>query len=1762
MKAITVKFILGLAALLAPMSVLAAVTFSGPTWYEYRDASLVTNGKGTLLDPIVIGTPEQLAQLSWMVNEQRNTFDGKVVVLAADIDLSKEAGGKRVEWVPIGLRGDFRGVFLGIDTREAIAGATRHTVKGMYMNVTLSGSQGSANKLGLFGICTGFVGYVDIREASLTARSSGSRWEKPGCTAGLLCGAVYNTQNVTFTEEDSGDGNTLSILPGITAASVEGTLTVDGGEQSFIGGICGQVAAGELAHSTAKVSITNNGIGQGIGGIAGAIGIESAEIESSIIDCVADARLSFSKATHTAGGVAGTAYYATSVKGCSSTGTISGRLPSAVGGIVGQQDYKADVLACSSTVSFENTDAGSPVYYLGGITGRLGQSDNAMTTVEGCVYAGHIDGTNAFNVGGICGSYEGAKDQHVTNCLFLGTMKRSALPDAHCGAIVGLSPKPIETVVGCYYDRQLFSGDAVGGFSTVTTIFGLSTRELTSGNMAAVPMLPDEGGEDYGFALNDGYYPMLLFNGKGSGDSLPEANSPGSEIGHRLFGSNRNSENSVAKPSAWLASVPAVIRYGDCADDFVSTVSVSEYRSQWTDHVTTGPPTTVSVQSEVLFPDAACVTVDEQTATAKAQGSCVLSINCLASATDMPADRPKAIGATKCLWLNVTLGTLWDGTTAKQCAAGTGSAEDPFIIKNGAQLYYAVNNNKAGEFYEQICDIRLNETDTESNGTVRFGKSWDVTGDWHASYDGGGHFVRGASMAGTNTPRALFGNITPTGSVTSLGLVETTLNGKVAGLAYNMDGKISNCLVHGNYMTLPGSVGPDGRYDHGHAGGICYAVGPNNPDAVVEDCATAMFGASFLSDYTPFVCLSAANRGVVRNCLAVVPTAFADLHFENRESFSAAGHSFIQDCYWLKGYEAGDNGSTLEEISSALATRSLWKTNKGYFPMLKSFADTDLGKLLAIPVRTDVDYDPASSHLIGFSRHLTFEPGMATWSSTDTGESFFESDGDLGIVVPVKASYVIGAEMHNYKQRQISGLYYLRAEYGGSVIFIPVCSSDSDVKPGISFVDDNAHRACLDAFDTDANGHLSLAELKAVTTEQTLTAFQTPTARRIKEFPEFCFFKSVAELTSQLNGLSSLESVSLPYSLRTIGAEAFKGCGSLKQVTVASKVAEVKPRAFHTSVVENILVDPFNEQFTSRDGVLFTQDDELVCYPNGRTGEEAVIEGTVRRIAEGAFYMVPGLRRIYLDNNNFNTVPRLSAGSLVTDAADAAMMHVYVSDATYDETLMRKYRANSSWANYEKAGHLHRYFPLKVPAGLTWRSTGAAPATTASETLYLTTMCIGFDTRLPEGLTPYIVERADRVNYEATLTRKDSEVPATAAVVIVARRPGVYRLYPVDYAEGPLEPWPLYENRLVGTDRYGRTLNQSTAAQGSILTLGYPDPNAAQTAALGFYPDKTKSVPPYHAYLPYNTVGMDPDIAANAHYDIVFTSNAADIALVDMADNSELLTKYDGQLVNVTYDRVLRAIDNGDGTWTSRAYTVCLPYDCRLVNTVEQTGWAQTYCLRSVTDNYEFVFTNEFNYISAGIPTVVVVNKGEFRLDAKNVVLTNKTAEDEYINKIYDDFHDVYAAESSQVGWWRGTFRTISNDEGSAMHAFVMSTDGKWRVIRNDQEKYRTGYLPPFRAYFQPLVHKNNHVYTPKFIYTEPGGNDINEMEDFPADTFDSVMQPYDDDSETDAVEPLLHTIDRDGTHRYFDLQGRPLEHRPDKGIYIEQGRKTAAAKH
>ena len=285
-----------------------------------------------------------------------------------------------------------------------------------------------------------------------------------------------------------------------------------------------------------------------------------------------------------------------------------------------------------------------------------------------------------------------------------------------------------------------------------------------------------------------------------------------------------------------------------------------------------------------------------------------------------------------------------------------------------------------------------------------------------------------------------------------------------------------------------------------------------------------------------------------------------------------------------------------------------------------------------------------------------------------------------------------------------------------------------------------------------------------------------------------------------------------------------------------------------------------------------------------------------------------------------------------------------------------------------------------------------------------------------------------------------------------------------------------------------------------------------------------------------------------------FRAPLEEISIFDGQDNSAILQQYDGQTVNVKYDRVLSAVDNGDGTWKSTAYTICLPYDLDLKQYYED-GQVKLYRLALIDDYYyNFVFTNDFPFASAGMGYLIVVEKGSINLNASGVKITAKPMHEEWADQAavysYKDYKEK-KTNFEPIGTWRGTFQTITNEEAAAMAAYGSFGEGKMKIICSDSEYERTGYIPPFRAFYEPKNHQSigSKSCDILFIKTLAGDLDDLEFEAFPADAFG-------DDGTTGINSPVFHVIEADGSHRYFDLQGRQLNDKPNKGLYIHNGKK------
>ena len=288
-----------------------------------------------------------------------------------------------------------------------------------------------------------------------------------------------------------------------------------------------------------------------------------------------------------------------------------------------------------------------------------------------------------------------------------------------------------------------------------------------------------------------------------------------------------------------------------------------------------------------------------------------------------------------------------------------------------------------------------------------------------------------------------------------------------------------------------------------------------------------------------------------------------------------------------------------------------------------------------------------------------------------------------------------------------------------------------------------------------------------------------------------------------------------------------------------------------------------------------------------------------------------------------------------------------------------------------------------------------------------------------------------------------------------------------------------------------------------------------------------------------------------------FRTPLEEISIFDGQDNSAVLEQYDGQTVNVKYDRVLSAVPDGNGGWKNTAYTFCLPYDIDF-EAYYDLDQVKLYRLVLVDDYYnQFIFTNVTDYYATrGIAYLAVVEYGSVALNAVGVEITSKPCHEEYpefstVYKYKDFLAHKEVEEAIPLGTWRGTFQTITNEEGTALAAYGLYGQGQMRIICSDSEAERAGYIPTFRGFYEPKNHQSiGEKNGPVMLITSLAGDESNgELQEFPADA-------YGDDETTGINSPVFHLIEADGSHRYFDLQGRQLNEKPRSGIYIKNGKK------
>ena len=162
---------------------------------------------------------------------------------------------------------------------------------------------------------------------------------------------------------------------------------------------------------------------------------------------------------------------------------------------------------------------------------------------------------------------------------------------------------------------------------------------------------------------------------------------------------------------------------------------------------------------------------------------------------------------------------VWDGRSISTSLVGSGTENDPYIIKTGADLAYIAqviqahtqyttkdnSSNPMYSVYKGLYFKLANSIDLNGHSLViGYYLAWSDYSVFAATLDGNNCSIRGINVSSVNRGSGLFGGIGPSGTVNNLTVYGnvTSANGTVGGLTGWLGGKLDNCT---SYVDVTGT---------------------------------------------------------------------------------------------------------------------------------------------------------------------------------------------------------------------------------------------------------------------------------------------------------------------------------------------------------------------------------------------------------------------------------------------------------------------------------------------------------------------------------------------------------------------------------------------------------------------------------------------------------------------------------------------------------------------------------------------------------------------------------------------------------------------------------------------------------------------------------------------------------------------------------------------------------------------------------------------
>ena len=275
-------------------------------------------------------------------------------------------------------------------------------------------------------------------------------------------------------------------------------------------------------------------------------------------------------------------------------------------------------------------------------------------------------------------------------------------------------------------------------------------------------------------------------------------------------------------------------------------------------------------------------------------------------------------------------GEVWDGSVAESFAGGSGTAEAPYLIANGAQLKRfasMVNSGQTSINGKLTADILLNDisgwenwgSNAPANSWTPIGSEWD---NFTGTLDGDGHSVSGIYINSRTDCQGLVGVLGEGGTLQNLGVKASYIKGgyHVGGVCGSSWGTVTNCYntgsVTGNDAYVGGLCGMNyatvtNCYNSGTVAGNYYSVGGvcGNSWGTVTNCYNT--GNVTGNNQVGGVC--GYNDGTVTNCYNTGSVEGSDFV----GGVCGENYGNVINCYYLTGTAASGIG---EDYNSGEAT--------------------------------------------------------------------------------------------------------------------------------------------------------------------------------------------------------------------------------------------------------------------------------------------------------------------------------------------------------------------------------------------------------------------------------------------------------------------------------------------------------------------------------------------------------------------------------------------------------------------------------------------------------------------------------------------------------------------------------------------------------------------------------------------------------------------------------------------------------------------------